>query len=331
MLLFTEGLVVSFVLYSTIETELRHTRKPRTQLFLVLKVLLFSGVLLLLWYQLNGVKAEAWKAFGVKKPLALAGAILLVVPNIWLAYQKWTVTLKAIEIKTDQRTKIHSFFAGLVTGLLTPNMIGNFIGRFYYFEKEHRANITAFTVLSNLGQFLASMTFGAVSVVWMGELLVWKDEARLMYVLLIVVVVSYLFFFYVDNFLRFFKRMKFGASFKHLLKKSPWIRTQVLFLSFGRFAIFTLQFSLMLLAFGAEWSLELIAAIWQVYLLTMIAPSLILGKVGVKESIALFVLSTLSVNEITILFASLSIWLLNTVSPALLGLIICRNRTWKQQ
>lgn len=325
------GMVVSFMVYSIIETELRHTRRPRAQLFLALKVLLFSGVLLLLWYQLNGVNKNAWQAFGIKQPLALSAAILLVVPNMWLAYQKWMVTLKAIEIKTDRRTKLHSFFAGLVTGLLTPNMIGNFIGRFYYFEKVHRANITAFTVLSNLGQFLASITFGAVSVVWLGELLVWQDEDRLMYVLLIVVLVSYLFFFYIDNFLRFFKRMKFGTSFKHLLKKSPWFRTKVLFLSYGRFAIFTLQFSLMLVAFGADWSLELIAAIWQVYLLTMIAPSLILGKVGVKESIALFVLSTLNVNEVTILFASLSIWLLNTVSPALLGLLICRNRSWKHQ
>jgi hypothetical protein len=93
--------------------------------------------------------------------------------------------------------------------------------------------------------------------------------------------------------------------------------------------IFTLQFSLMLLAYGADWSWGLVAAIWQVYLLTMIAPSLGLGKLGVKESIALFVLSTLGINEITILFASLSIWLLNTVSPALFGLIVCRNKKWK--
>lgn len=323
-------MVLSFVLYSTIESALEHKKKLKGQLFLFLKVLLFSGVLILLWFQLNGVKSEAWRAFGVKNPFALAGAILLVYPNIWLAYRKWVITLKTIEIQTDVRTKTHSFFAGLVTGLLTPNMIGNFIGRFYYFDKEHRANITAFTVLSNLGQFLASITFGAISVVWLGELLVWQDEEKLMYVLLIIVVVSYLFFFYIDNFLRFFKRMKFGASFKQLLKRNPWFRTQILLLSYSRFVIFTLQFSLMLVAFGAEWSLELIAAIWQVYLLTMIAPSLILGKVGVKESIALFVLATLHVNEVAILFASLSIWLLNTVSPALLGFIICRKKGWKQ-
>ncbi|GAB5416208.1 MAG: hypothetical protein Crog4KO_12080 [Crocinitomicaceae bacterium] len=323
-------MVLTIVLYSTIETEITHTQKPKSYLFLALKGILFIGVLVLLWFQLSNVKRDAWSSFGIENPLAFFAAIILVFPNLWLAYRKWKITLKTIGIESDQRRRMHSFFAGLVTGLLTPNMIGNFIGRFYYFNKKHRVNITAFTVLSNWGQFLASITFGAVSVVWLGELIVWKDETSLFYVLLIVVIISYLFFFYVDNFLRFFKRLQFGVAFKYLLKKSPWFRTKVLFLSYARFVVFTLQFSLMLVAYGADWSWPLIAAIWQVYLLTMIAPSLILGKVGVKESIALFVLSTLGISEVGILFSSLSIWFLNTVSPALLGLIVCRNRKWKQ-
>lgn len=322
-------MVLTFVLYSTIETEIPHKRKPNARLFLVLKGLLFLGVLTLLWFQLRGIKKGAWDSFGIDNPIAFGIAIVLVFPNIWLAYRKWLLTLKTIEVTSDQRIKIHSFFAGLVTGLLTPNMIGNFIGRFYYFEKQHQVNITAFTMMSNLGQFLASITFGAISVLWLGELIVWQNEARLMYLLLFVVVISYLFYYYIDNFLRFFRRLQFGVSFKQILKKSPWFRTQILLLSFARFVIFTMQFSLMLMAYGADWSWVLVAAIWQVYLLTMIAPSLGMGKVGVKESIALFVLSTLSINEITILFASLSIWFLNTVSPALFGLIVCRNKKWK--
>jgi uncharacterized membrane protein YbhN (UPF0104 family) len=82
----------------------------------------------------------------------------------------------------------------------------------------------------------------------------------------------------------------------------------------------------MLVAYGADWSWELIAAIWQVYLLTMLAPSLFLGKIGVKESIALFVLAAFGIDELTVLFASLSVWLINTMLPALVGLIICKHK-----
>lgn len=319
--------IVPIVLYSSIELAKQHKKKTRAHLFLAIKIVLFVCVLVLLWYQLNGIEKSAWLSFGFASPWALIAAVVLVIPNIWIAYRKWLLTLRTIEVRSDQRTKVHSFFAGIVTGLLTPNMLGNFIGRFYYFEKAHRLHITAFTMLSNFGQFLASMSFGLVAIVWLGKLIVWQDEETIIYVLLIVVLMGYLIFFYIDNVLRLFRSMKFEGIFHNFLKKHPWYRTQILMLSFARFMIFTLQFSLMLVAYGADWSLELVAAIWQVYLLTMLAPSLFLGKVGVKESIALFVLSTIGLNELSVLFASLSVWLLNTVSPALLGLVVCRNRS----
>jgi uncharacterized membrane protein YbhN (UPF0104 family) len=66
-------------------------------------------------------------------------------------------------------------------------------------------------------------------------------------------------------------------------------------------------------------------AIWQVYLLTMLIPSMFFGKIGVRESVALFVLTGIGMNEFAVLFASLVIWFVNSLSPAILGLIICKN------
>lgn len=281
----------------------------------------------MLYRQISGIDQNAWESFALVNYGSLFLAIALVFPNIWIAYKKWDLTLHSLEINATQKIKTHSFFAGIVTGLLTPNMIGNFLGRFYYFEKEYRGIITAFTMLSNFGQFLASMTFGAISIFLLGELLVWKEANQLIYILLFGIVISYLIYFFVDNFLGHFKRFRFAGEFRRLLKKYRWFRTSILFLSFARFVIFTLQFSLMLNAFGVDWNFYLIAAIWQVYLLTMIAPSLFLGKVGIKESIALYVLSGLGLNEVSILFSTTLIWFLNTVTPGLVGLIICRNRT----
>lgn len=88
-------------------------------------------------------------------------------------------------------------------------MLGNFIGRFYYFEKQYRLIIKAFTMLSNFGQFLASITFGTVAVFWMGELIVWHNVNQLMYVLLFIVLLSYLAYFYVDNAVRLFRKVDF--------------------------------------------------------------------------------------------------------------------------
>jgi hypothetical protein len=294
--------------------------------FRAIKLLLFVGVVLLLAMQLQSVRPSSWRNFGIAQPIPLVLAITLVLLNIGLAYRKWVLTLDVLSISANTKTKVHSFFAGVVTGVLTPNMLGNFIGRFYYFERDYRLQITAFTLLSNLGQFLASITFGVVAVFWLDSLIVWRNERSLLYLLLLVAVVSYGVYYFIDTFLRLFKNKKFDGVFRNVLKNAPWYRTKLLALSFARFAVFTLQFSLMLVAYGADWSWELIAAIWQVYLLTMLAPSLFLGKIGVKESIALFVLAAFGIDELTVLFASLSVWLINTMLPALVGLIICKHK-----
>ena len=95
----------------------------------------------MLYTQLAGVDQKTWNDFELKKIWALILAIVLVVPNIWFAYIKWKVTLRIMGQDGDQNRTVQSFFAGVVMGMVTPNMMGNFIGRFYYFAKEHRPTI----------------------------------------------------------------------------------------------------------------------------------------------------------------------------------------------
>jgi hypothetical protein len=273
----------------------------------------------------DGFDKGAWGQFYFKKPISFVLAIVLVVPNIWLSYLKWTLTLKTLEVNSNRSTKVQSFFAGIVTGMLTPNMLGNFLGRFYYFDKSHRNQIIAFTMLSNFGQFIASITFGTLAVIAMGEVLILDESRNILIALCFGVVVSYVIYFFIENFLGRFKSREFINTFRSTLQSHRLYRVQLLGLSIGRFLIFTLQFSLMLHAFGANWNFDLISAIWQVYLITMLAPSLFLGKIGVKESISLFVLSGLGLNDFSILFSSLLIWFINSMSPALVGLFICKD------
>ena len=69
----------------------------------------------------------------------------------------------------------------------------------------------------------------------------------------------------------------------------------------------------------------MLLAIWQVYFYTMLVPGFVLGKLGVKEMVALPILTAIEMNEFSIIFASLLIWFINTLSPALLGLIIFKR------
>jgi hypothetical protein len=307
-------------------TSLLKTKKNQKNIFVFVKLILFVGVIFVLFEQIRRFDHEALNSFVLIRPLSFFLAVILVFPNIWLAFLKWKITLTSIGIYSDSALRVQSFFAGIVTGMLTPNMIGNFIGRFYYFERKHRSQIVVFTMLSNFSQFLASVTFGTIAIMILDKVLVLDSSQEVVTLLFVVLLLSYLTYFFLDNFLARFKARQTTRVFHEILKQNRSYRLKLLGLSFGRFFLFTTQFSLMLNAFGAEWNLTLIASIWQVYLITMLAPSLFLGKIGIKESISLFVLGALGLNDVSILFSSLVIWFVNSMLPALVGLAICRNQ-----
>lgn len=266
-----------------------------------------------------------WREVNVESPISLIVGITLVVFNIGLSYLKWKVTLSTIPIETDTRTSVHSFFAGIVTGLLTPNMLGNFIGRFYYFESSKRGVITSLTMFGNFGQFMASFFFGWLSLVIVGEVIGLGKNEMITVGVGIAILLSILLYFYAENVLNKLWKKPFTKELKLILQKNHWYRWKILVIAFSRFLVFTTQYALVLHAFGEDLSVYTVLAIWQVYLITMIFPSLFLGKLGVKELIAVSVLGAIGFNEFTIVSASLIIWTVNSLLPALVGIFICKR------
>lgn len=276
-----------------------------------------------IYLQFKEIEANKWEDFSIKNPLSFVVAIVLVVPNIWMAFMKWKITLELLEIAEDRKRNVHSFFAGVVTGMLTPNMVGNFIGRLYYFKNEHRGTITFLTLVSNYAQLLATLFFGVMAVFIVGEVHKLGDSWQLMSTVVFGCAGAFLFYFFLELVLKWFKRSRFLSISRWILKENPQYRWKMIRWSMARFMIFTFQFALVLHAFGEELSVELILAIWQVYLITIMVPSLFLGKLGVKEAISISILGALGMNEFSIIFASLIIWFVNSMGPALVGLIIC--------
>lgn len=301
------------------------TNKNQKILFFSLKLILFAGVLFLLYKQLNDVDESTWSDFELVNPWALVVAVILIYPNIWFAYVKWKVTLNVMGEDTDRKRTIQSFFAGIVMGMVTPNMIGNFIGRFYYFAKEHRSTITILTLFSNFAQLLATLIFGITSVLIIGEIYMVGDDLWLIALLISGGLVAFFMYFFADRTLYFFRKKLNIYRSRELLKEHPIYRLKMIGYSLVRFAIFTLQFSLVMFAFGEAYSIELILSIWQVYMITLMIPSLFFGKLGVKEMVAVSILGPLGMNEFSILFTSLLIWFMNSLTPSLIGLIVCKR------
>lgn len=302
------------------------TKQNRKNLFVFAKLILFVGVLFLIYKQLSGVGEDQWKDFHLDNSLMVLLSIVLVVPNIYLSFIKWKITLKTLRIKSSASLRVQSFFAGIVTGLLTPNMIGNFLGRFYYFNRSYRIQIILFTLLSNFSQFVSTISFGWIAVLIAGGFISVELSDNYTIGVGVLLMISFLCFFFIENFVLKLRKKRYFLEFKSVLKKNPGFRLKILALSGFRFLIFTAQYSILLVAFGEELNTTLMLGIWQVYLVTMVFPSLIFGKIGIKEAIGIAILGSLGVNEFAIIFTSLIIWFVNTCFPAIVGLVICRNK-----
>jgi uncharacterized membrane protein YbhN (UPF0104 family) len=287
------------------------------------KILAFLLVLYIFIFQLTKISYNDITELTISNVLYIIFAILLVPINWGLEFLKWLYTVKSIDrnVATSQVTQ--SLLAGISTGFVTPNRLGNFIGRMLYFKGRKSALLILGTLYGNLAQFIASLIFGVVGLLFVGSVVfdIENESYFSSLALFIGGIAVVLFTFYplipIEK-LNWFKRyLNVLTKFRIKAKK---IALPLLFLSLIRYLVFVLQFCLLLIAFGAMYSHELIYGLYLHYLIVTLTPTLIFGKIVVRETIGLLVLSSFIVNPTVIIAASLFLWLINLGIPALTGL-----------
>lgn len=304
------------------------TKKNQRILFTVVKLIFLAAVLTLLYYQFRGYDLDSSK-LELRSGLLILLATVLVFPNIYCVFLIWKVSLDKLRINYNKRQLNHSFFAGLVTGLMTPNMAGNFIGRIYYFNPEHRTVLVGLTIYGNQAHFMASLLFGLLSLFVIDPTLWHESVEYIKWPGIVIAILAVLLYLFPHRAIPLsWTRWRLN-ELKEVLRNSGSLGLLFLGYSSIRFFIFSAQFYLVLIGLGAPASFALLAHIWMIYLLTLMAPSLVLGKLGVKESISIFVLTSIGIDPFIVLFASLYIWLINTFAPAFLGLMITKDRSAK--
>lgn len=304
-------------------------KKNHLNIFGVLKIIAFLSILSYLTYRLYIIEDIDGYNIGITHNWPLIIALCLVPLNWYFEYQKWKKTTNILETSLSKKEIQNSFLAGMITGLITPNMIGNFIGRLYYFERKDRVLVTVLTLVSNQSQFIVTLILGALGLIAMplGEAHI-QDNALLWGVIGLSALLAIVIYFNLERILLLFgKTKKLGGRLAMTLSSAPGFRWQVLVISLLRYSVFISQFVLVLIAFGVDFDVQLIIRIAQVYLISALIPTLILGKVGVRESVGIFILSSLGIAELTILVSSLSVWLINLIIPTLIATILVKRNT----
>ena len=281
------------------------------------------GILGLLVYYLNSRLSDLPNGISFTSTIhydALVFLIFLMPLNLFIEWQKWNVILRNETV--DQKHKVHSFLSGIVSGIITPAYVGNFIGRMLYFPKSSRKKIIVNTIASNGAQFIMSISMGLVAFQ-----IIYSSSIHILYHLLLILanLSLYLLYFYGDSIIeklpfRFIKQIS-GVVV------SRGLRHTLLCLSMFRYIVFVAQFILALMVFDVPFNPDFIIWVMLMFGAITISPSLFMGKLIVRETVAITILTLIGIAVPSIILAAVSTWLLNQMLPALIATLLVKKRT----
>lgn len=246
-------------------------------------------------------------------------ALLLVQLNWLMEYLKWGKLLIFLKLPTEK--KRISFASGMISDFLIPGIPSNFIGRIGYFESNQRMSLAAWISLTNSIQFFITALFGLISIFLL------KIGNGIPIIFLLVVLLVGIVLFFSQKFQKFLSR-KFSMYDSAEINRSElkYFIVQISLVSLLRMLIFTTQFYCLLLFFGIPAKVDLFLWIWLSYLAVTASPSLILGKLAVRETITAAIFQLGSFPLFPVVTASFCIWLINGFIPVFIAwLFVWKN------
>ncbi len=252
------------------------------------------------------------------------GLILIIFSffNWFLEIYKWKLLgSKVHEISFKEATK--QSLSSLSFSLLTPNSIGEYGAKAYFFAKSEWKKVMIMNGLGNGYQLLATFLFGIIGLFFFqSEIKQIISNVNYVFIFLFIIVLGMI--LSIRWIQKQFKKIKIYISLF-----SVYFHLKISVLSIIRYFIFSHQFYFILSLLAPETQyLETISAITLIYFISSLIPMLSLFDIAVKGSVAIFVLSWLPIESSIIVSSVLVIWALNFAFPAFLGsLYILRLQT----
>lgn len=264
------------------------------------------------------------------------GFVFLLLPINWLLESiKWRLLVSKIQTITIAET-IKSVLTGISTGFITPNRVGEFAGRILFLKPENRKAGVTLSLVNSLTQNIIMALCGVPAAILFFSIKIGKFESNLfLYLIFLIpgIIILGLAYFYIPTFSKRFKFSRFALKVHEFTDcLSDFSKTElfrILLISLVRYAVFCVQFFLMLRFFGIDLTFpEAVLAIPTTYLFVTFTPSLAISEAAVRSSYAVLFISAFSGQVASIALAGVSIWFVNFVIPMLIGsVLILRSKT----
>ncbi len=250
------------------------------------------------------------------------GVFLLVLTcfNWFFETLKWQTLVDIIE-RISFKNALEQSLGALTASLLTPNRIGEYGAKAMYVSPKFRKRILLLNFIGNMMQMSVTLLFGIVGLSFLVSNYGLEFSTNSVVYLIISFIAILIGFMWV------FKQKSFkikGFSLEKIKTFATKIPKKIIVFamtySFIRYLIFSFQLYVLLLIFGVTINyFEAMILISSMYVLSSIIPTLLMFDVVIKSSVAVYVFSLASIDELTILCVMTLMWLLNFVLPSIFG------------
>jgi hypothetical protein len=276
-----------------------------------------------------------WWSLDSRSWLTIFLVVVLMMVNWGIEARKWQLAISQIQRITFVRS-FKAIFTGTTLAFFTPNRMGEYIGRILYIDEGKRIHAIALTIACSMAQLQVTLLAGSIGLLFMKPYLNISDDAGSLGIwinILICVTAAAalmlgLLYFRLGWLLQLLSRIpplnKYVAYIRVLDKFNATILLKILSLCFLRYSVFVLQYYLFFRIFKVEvnwwqtlWSISV------VFLILAIVPSIaLLTELGIRWKASIELVAIFSSNITGILAASLAIWIINLVIPALIGSLL---------
>lgn len=272
---------------------------------------------------------KAWKFWMV---------ITLVFVNWGFEARKWQVLLRTLQ-PFSFFTAYKSVLSGVTLSLNTPNRIGEYGGRILYVKDGNRIKGISLSIAGSISQLIITLVVGCAGL---GYLIYFKNNEgapflamglpvfwlhTLLFLSCCATIIILLFYFRLSWLIKLVEKIPAASKYVQYISVlddfNVKLLLRLLYLSFLRYAVFIIQYILLLQVLDV--SILWINGVWIIsilFLVMAIVPSFAIADLGIRGKFSIELLSFYSTNTVGIIGTTFGIWFINLFIPALAGSIL---------
>lgn len=246
--------------------------------------------------------------------------------NLLLEAKKWHLLAGSAQPLT-YRQALTSFFAGIAISLVTPNRIGEYPGRLLYLKRKNTIRLVGVSILGALSQMLTLFLYGLAGLIYYNIHFSDTFSTIILVACAVVLVIVFIIYWRFETWMPIIERIKWLRKYNvyaKLMKRfTPQQQLTILSISILRYGIYTAQYLFLLWwmnvdvpAFGGFMMSSLF--FWVI----AVIPSIALIELGERGQVGLYLFHHFSDNTVGILAATVGVWCINLILPAIIGSIL---------